>query len=548
MQYRSPTLINLVSMLIICCTVNEVHGVDNTINRESPAAWYQSGEQAVSRNMAAMQQALQNITTPAKNIILFVGDGMGVSTITAARIYAGQRKGATGEENFLSFERFPYTALAKTYNTNQQTPDSAGTMTAIMTGVKTKAGLISVNQNVIRGNCPSVTGNQLTTALELAEMAGMATGVVTTARITHATPAATYAHSMDRNFESDADASNFTLSKTCQDIASQLINLPRRFAKTQPWVDGLEVALGGGRKHFLPSNATSAATRGTRQDQRNLIDAWLHNYTNAAYVENKQQLNNVNPQSTAHLLGLFSPSHMAYDIDRREQHLNEPSLSDMTAAAIRLLQKNPNGFFLHVEAGRIDHAHHATNPRRALADTVELANAVEVALRNTDPQETLIIVTADHSHVFTLAGYPTRGNPILGKVISNNARGEAETTPLLAADGKSFTTVGYLNGPGWHPLNDSKSEPAHSPSATVRRDLSTVDTSDINFRPDTLVPLPSETHGAEDVAIYATGPGAALVNGVLEQHVIFHIMNRAAKLRERAAAGPENSTKLLIKN
>ena len=152
----------------------------NTIN-----SWYQAGE-------AELNQALQviNASTPrstqtlpalenakinrqkAKNIILFVGDGMGISTVTASRILAGQMQGNTGEEHMLSFDQFPFTALSKTYNTNQQTPDSAGTMTAMMAGVKSKAGVISVGENVIRGNCASVAGNELVSALSLAEMAG----------------------------------------------------------------------------------------------------------------------------------------------------------------------------------------------------------------------------------------------------------------------------------------------------------------------------------------------------------------------------------------
>ena len=89
---------------------------------------------------------------PAKNIILFIGDGMGISTMTASRILEGQQKGTAGEEHRLSWEHFPYSALAKVYNTNQQTPDSAGTMSAIMTGHKTKAYTFGYDQRVVRGD------------------------------------------------------------------------------------------------------------------------------------------------------------------------------------------------------------------------------------------------------------------------------------------------------------------------------------------------------------------------------------------------------------
>ena len=136
----------------------------------------------------------------AKNVILFVGDGMGVSTVTAARILEGQQKGMMGEDNVLSFGAFPFAGLAKTYNVDAQTPDSAGTMTAMMSGVKTDAGTIGVDEDIVRGDCTTVAGNELVSALELAEIAGLSTGVVSTARITHATPAATYANEATTNF------------------------------------------------------------------------------------------------------------------------------------------------------------------------------------------------------------------------------------------------------------------------------------------------------------------------------------------------------------
>ena len=201
-------------------------------------AWFVEGRSAIKSKREVLRE-----TTPAKNVILFVGDGMGVSTVTAARILEGQLQGGNGEENLLSFEKFPYTALAKTYNTNQQTPDSAGTMTAMMSGIKTKAGIIGVDSTVVRGDCNTLAGAEVPTLLEQAEEMGLSTGIVSTARITHATPAATYAHVVDRNFEDDRDASKFTAPELCKDIASQLVDFP--------YGDGLEVALGGGRRSFI---------------------------------------------------------------------------------------------------------------------------------------------------------------------------------------------------------------------------------------------------------------------------------------------------------
>ena len=135
----------------------------------------------------------------AKNVIVFLGDGMGISTITASRIFEGQSRGESGEENLLSFEEFPYRALSKTYSANQQTSDSAPTMSAIMTGVKTNEGTLGVDQRIVRGDYRTVAGHETKTLLEYAEEAGKSTGVVSTARLTHATPAACYAHTADRN-------------------------------------------------------------------------------------------------------------------------------------------------------------------------------------------------------------------------------------------------------------------------------------------------------------------------------------------------------------
>ncbi len=306
-----------------------------------------------------------------------------------------------------------------------------------------------------------------------------------------------------------------------------------------PNSDGLEVALGGGRLNFLPKAEGAdpeEGVAGARLDGRDLSDEWQKRYPNAAYVWNKAQFDAIDVGKTEHLLGLFEGSHMEYELDRAQDKGGEPSLTEMTESAIRLLEKNPKGYYLNVEAGRIDHAHHATNPQRALLDTIELANAVRKAYEMTDPNETLIIVTADHSHVLTLAGYPTRGNPILGKVIGNDDHGAAKHAPELAADGLPYTTLGYLNGPGHQVLEDFESADAifaKPINLSGRADLSAVDTTAPGFHPETLVPIGNETHGGEDVAVYATGPGAELVSGLMEQNVLFHIMSTALQLEQR---------------
>lgn len=475
----------------------------------------------------------------AKNVILFVGDGMGVSTVTAARILDGQLKGMNGEENVLSFGKFPFAGLAKTYNVDAQTPDSAGTMTAMMTGVKTDVGVIGVDEDIVRGDCSTVSGNELVTALELAELAGMSTGVVATARITHATPAASYAKSADRNWEDISDMPQAAIDAGCKDIADQLINLETMFEGRVAGadIDGIEVIMGGGRRHFLPNDAAFnspdavSAIEGDRTDGRDLTAEWAALYPAGAYIIDQVGFDALNTESTERVLGLFNESHMQYEADRGNDVAGEPSLRDMTRKSIRVLDNNDKGFFLVVESGRIDHGHHAGSAFNALTDTIEFAEAVAVAMEETDPENTLIIVTADHSHVFTIAGYPKRGNPILGKVVS-----VGETSPELADDGLPYTTLQYTNGRGFMDLgSETDADAAYgNPIDAGRKDLTLVDTESTGFHQEALVPMSSETHAGEDVGVYAWGPGAHLVTSTNEQNLIFHIMDYAADLAKRA--------------
>ncbi|NKI16241.1 alkaline phosphatase [Spongiibacter sp. KMU-166] len=471
----------------------------------------------------------------AKNVILFVGDGMGISTLTAARILEGQTLGGSGEEHNLSFETFPYSALVKTYNVDAQTPDSAGTMTAMISGVKTDVGVIGVDEDVERGDCATVAGNELITAVELAELKGLATGVISTARITHATPAATYAKAADRNWEDISDMPQAAIDAGCTDIADQLVNfesnLEARISGAD--VDGIDVVMGGGRRHFLPKDASAnspdavSAVEGDRTDGRNLVTEWQTRYQNGTYVFDQTGFDAVDASTTTKLFGLFNESHMQYEADRGNDVSGEPSLSQMTAKAIDILDNNSNGFFLTVESGRIDHGHHAGSAYNALTDAVEFAAAVKAAVDNTNPDETLILVTADHSHVFTIAGYPKRGNPILGKVVAIG-----ETAPATAADGMPYTTLGYTNGMGMQTLgSETDADAVYSQSNNAgRHDLASVDTTSSGFHQEALVPLGSETHAGEDISLHATGPGAEKVQGVIEQNLVFHLINDALGL------------------
>lgn len=500
------------NLLLICALVLSGAGLPSSkVLAESPREWYRQGQLAVQK-----AQKLKINNRVAKNVILFIGDGMNLPTVTAARILAGQSLGKKGEEHILSFEKLPHVALSKTYCTNAQVTDSAAAMTAIITGVKTKDGLLSVNQKVTPQKASTVPGNKLLTLLERAEKRGLATGVVSTTRITHATPGACYAHSPDRGWEGDANiTSEDPANAAFPDIARQLLEFP--------YGNGLEVALGGGRAYFQPETTPDPeypSKVGKRKDGRDLTQEWVTRYKGGAYVWNKAQFDAIDPAKTRHLLGLFERSHMHYEKDRDRDAAGEPSLSNMTAKAIDILAKNRKGYVLVVEGGRIDHAHHASNAYHALHDTLEFARAVQVALDKTNPKNTLIVVTADHGNVLCLTGYPTRGNPILGLVAENDKWGKPTDPPTFtrATDGLPFTTLLYGNGPGY---------------VSPRPDLTGVDTTAPTYRQQSAVPLASDAHSGEDVPIYAGGPGAHLFHGVQEENYIFHAIMAAMKLSSR---------------
>lgn len=338
----------------------------------------------------------------AKNIIMFLGDGMSVHTLTATRAFI---KDVSTE---LSFEKFPYFGLSRTYCVNKQVPDSACTATAYLSGVKGNYGTIGVNAKVQRFDCTTASDKSTHTEsiASWAQKSNKSSGLVTTARVTHASPAGVYAHTANRNWENDFSVkSNNCSTDLNPDIAVQLLENPEG--------RNLKVVFGGGRGEFRDVNARDEEGRpGFRTDGRDLIKEWLslkrdHGQT-SKYVWSKKGLNNINLEKTDYLLGLFTQDHNPFHGDRKREMLEDsiPSLTEMTVAAIKMLQKDDNGFFLFVEGARIDMAHHEAKARKALEDTEQFANAVQAARDMTSEEDTLIIVTSDHTHTMTINGYP----------------------------------------------------------------------------------------------------------------------------------------------
>jgi alkaline phosphatase len=296
----------------------------------------------------------------ANSAILLIGDGMGLAQTYSAQIYAEEVL-----DGSLVLTDIEDAAVTRTHSMDSMVTDSAAAGTAIHSGQKANNGSI----NVLPG------GEWAYTLGQAAQAAGKSVGVLSTARMTHATPASVYGHDADR------DAENL--------FATQMVE----FAP--------EVALGGGARAFLPD-----ADGGKRDDGRNLIDEMVDmGYVN---VTNADELLAVDTESTENLLGLFTSSHMSYEIDRVNEGLVEPSVAEMTAVALDILDNNPEGFFVMIESGRIDHADHDHDIAGSIWDTLAFDEAVQVALDyQAAHPDVLVITTADHETAGLALGHGT---------------------------------------------------------------------------------------------------------------------------------------------
>uniref|UniRef100_A0A1B0CIB1 alkaline phosphatase n=1 Tax=Lutzomyia longipalpis TaxID=7200 RepID=A0A1B0CIB1_LUTLO len=409
----------------------------------------------------------------AKNIVFFIGDGMNLATIFAARMALG------GEEKKVSFEEFPYTGLAKTYCVDAQVPLG-----------DCKAGLD-----------PATHVDSIS---KWALDAGKSAGLVTTTAVTDASPAAGYAHIADRLWENDFIVRESGCDpKIVKDIARQLIH--------GPVGSRLSVIMGGGRGHFRDATMRDEeGGYGYRNDSRDLINEWLYDgKSNKYYVWNRKDLLNL-PANTERVLGLFEKDHMQYYLESqaRRTQSTEPTLEEMTRVGIDILKKNKNGFFLFVEGGKIDLAHHDNLARTAVGEATELHKAVKAAREMLSEEDTLIVVTADHAHAMDISGYPTRGNDIFGEVDRD-----------VAKDGMPYMTLSYTTG----------TEFSDQVSATGGR----VNPNNFDYRKWSsyfpfYVPMDSATHAGDDVAVYASGPFAHLFEGTMEQSNLPYLMAYAA--------------------
>ena len=441
----------------------------------------------------------------AKNVIFFLGDGMGINTLTAARIYAA------GEDGELTIDTLPESAFVKTFSNDAQVTDSAASMSAYMTGVKQNNGVISMSSDT-RALAPTIEGDRVVnrcengravpTLAELAKARGMAAGVVTTTSVTDATPAATYAHACHRRLEAD--------------IAAALVPGGAGY-NAALGTKGLDLVFGGGAGQFTPSSAG-----GKRGDGRNLLTELEAQGWRVALSSAQLRALAATAQPA---IGLFAPNHFEYEAAR--DPVKQPALAEMTAKAIDILAQNPNGFFLMVEGGLIDHALHATLAKRALQETVAYNAALKTAIdkmRAIDPglKNTLIVATADHDHTLLINGY----SPRTGKTTPTNpgvlglVRGLPDGKVRLDKDGAPFTILGF--GTGEHRINGSRKDVKLTDEIAAGDDYH--QEAVVRTRPG------AETHGGTDVYLGAVGANAELFRGTLDNTRVFNLIKTAAGL------------------
>ncbi|MDI3499574.1 MAG: alkaline phosphatase [Synergistaceae bacterium] len=416
-----------------------------------------------------------------KNVILMIGDGMGFPQLTLGKLAKGS----------LAIEECPIGGAM----TTQPLPssgviaDSAAAGTALATGYKTDNGIISQTPE----------GKTLYTVLENARDKGKATGLVTTTRITHATPAVFATHIDDRDNENA--------------IAEQYVD------------SSVDILLGGGLRHFIPKGQQGSK----RNDDRDLVkEMEAKGY---AFVKDRQDLLDAASEG-GRILGLFKGSHMSYELDR--DPAKEPSIAEMTEAAIGILKEDPEGFFLMVEGGRIDHASHANDAPTTMADMLAFDDAVKAALDFAKADgNTLVIVTADHANGGLSIGMGEKqwAKPEVLFAVKGSA--EEKIAPMLKKDPSPEAikriAAEYM---GVTDLSDEEVA-AIQQGLTAEGEWAATDpiVAVINVRAHT--GWTTHEHDGSVVPLFAYGPGSALFSGIKDNtyvgKAIFQLQGGVAK-------------------
>jgi alkaline phosphatase len=470
----------------------------------------------------------------AKNVILFIGDGMSVGTISAARVISRGLKQGSYNSAFV-FDTWPAVGLAQTSSVDALMADSANTASALNTG-----HIGSVNATGTYSDSSPDTKDDPrveTFAQMIKRLRGMSVGVVTTSDWSDATPAAVYGHCRNRA----DDCRNFMIADA---LDSGL---------------GLDVIMGGGSRRMLPQTVEGSR----RKDDRDLFKE----YEAAGYkvVTTATELSDAMKTAPDRLLGIFNGSDMNVWLDRNVYKENvartpdQPGLVAMTTAALDILNKNANGFYLQVESASIDKQMHPMDYDRALADTIELERAIAAAADwvAKNAPDTLIIVTADHSH-----GYDVYGTVDVAKFNAGETEA-AKRSAIGIYNGAKYPTYEDKDGDffpdSWEPtitLAHSRGDtPNHTedyqvsktprvPALCEEKDGATVCVDNPEDDPNGLalggnLPLNSGSgvHTLADVPVFATGPGAEALIGSYHQREVFFAMASAIGLDPSAADG-----------
>jgi len=394
---------------------------------------------------------------PGRSAVLFIGDGMGPAYVTATRVARG------GSAGRLHVDDMPYTAIVRTFAADGPVTDSAAAVTAMACGRKTVNGVLGEDASAVYGKSD---GKKLEPLGLWAEGRGMRVGLVTTTRVTHATPAGFYATVNDRDRE--------------RTIARQAI------------ASSVDLLLGGGREFFRPGPRVSGDPGWPAGDSEDLEA--LARSRGFTIVTSGRELAEVASLETK-VLGLFADSHMPYEAPagRAGDRAGTPSLVEMTRWAIARLRATGRPFFLMVEGGRIDHAGHANWARTLVDETAAFDDAIGAALVMLDPKATLVLVTADHeTGGLAINGYPEEKNGILGTV---RPEGGGDPYPVLT----------FATGPG------SKTETPDAPYGSA------------DGRPSA-VKLGSAAHTGVDVTLYGWGADAEEVRGTLDNTAVYALL------------------------
>jgi alkaline phosphatase len=457
-----------------------------------------------------------------KNVILFVGDGMTIANRTAARVLSkgiveGKYQGK------LAFDDMPYTAMIGTSGSDSLITDSANSMSAYTTGHKTAVNAMGVYVSRASDN---LSHPKVETIAELIKRkTKMSVGIVSDAELQDATPGAMVAHTRRR-----ADK---------QYIADQLL------------ASGAEVILGGGSAYFYPQS-----TKGSkRKDEKNLVDVFKSDGYQVALTKQELLATSAN-KNTKKLFGVFHPDNMDGSLDRLylkkntvNQYPNQPDLTEMTSSAIEVLSRNPNGFFLMVEAALIDKFNHPLDWERAAFDTIMLSNAVQIAkdFAKTHP-DTLIIVTPDHTHSGSISGVinDDKPGPLREKVgiyaeagYPNYPKADVQGYPSQIDVSKRIAFF-YGNYPDHYETMHPKLDGTFVPAIKGEGGKFVANPKYQQLQEDAIHVggnLPSHqdsgVHTADDAVLNAVGPGADKFKGFMDNTEVFRVMVDALGLGQK---------------